>query len=177
MGLILFILLAFILIVRLSKIIKMLKDPQVWKGIGFHFLFLLILNVFAAIAEGIAEIVDTDGVDTFSADVIYLIFGLWLISSFLNKPMKKAGMLVLSIIFLGFLFNRPDQDFPIDSSESSTTFVDPHFVNGYEREDGTYVDGYWRDGDGDTSINRTIEKGGGYWRSNPDGNPHNNLKS
>ncbi|QCX34700.1 hypothetical protein FDN13_13865 [Caloramator sp. E03] len=42
--------------------------------------------------------------------------------------------------------------------------VRPHYVNGYERADGTYIDGYWRGGDN------------GYYRSNPDGDLSNNLK-
>ncbi|MGG3915930.1 hypothetical protein [Rossellomorea vietnamensis] len=46
--------------------------------------------------------------------------------------------------------------------------VAPHWVDGYYRADGTYVEGYWRDGDGDTSVDRTIEQGGGYSQSNPD---------
>lgn len=43
-------------------------------------------------------------------------------------------------------------------------FVKPHQVNGYYRQDGTYVDSYYRDGDGNTTINRTEAQGGGYWR-------------
>lgn len=53
--------------------------------------------------------------------------------------------------------------------------VDAHAVEGYVRSDGAAVDGYWRDGDGNTSIDRTTDTGGGYWRSNPDGDPTNNL--
>ncbi|MFV8829915.1 hypothetical protein [Alkalihalobacterium sp. APHAB7] len=55
-------------------------------------------------------------------------------------------------------------------------FVKPHYVDSYVRSDGTVVQGYFRDGDGDTSVNRTVEQGGGYFRSNPDDNPFNNLK-
>ncbi|ANX13920.1 hypothetical protein ABE41_018060 [Fictibacillus arsenicus] len=43
-------------------------------------------------------------------------------------------------------------------------FVKPHYVEGYMREDGTYVNGYYRDGDGNTSINRDENHGGGYLR-------------
>ena len=52
-------------------------------------------------------------------------------------------------------------------SVADTHYVEPHWVNGYERADGTYVEGYWRDGDGSTSVNLTSEEGGGYLRSNP----------
>lgn len=41
--------------------------------------------------------------------------------------------------------------------------VDPHMVDGYERSDGTQVDGYWRGGED------------GYDRSDPDGDLSNNL--
>ena len=33
-------------------------------------------------------------------------------------------------------------------------YVRPHEVRPYSRRDGTFVSGYWRDGDGDTTINR-----------------------
>jgi tryptophan-rich sensory protein len=235
MGILIIILLAILLIARLSKIIKMLKDPQVLKGIGLHCLFFFIwINLFISadsvvydawekeqdkIMEVTQSFLQEKGIMDEKDDPIHVdfyvdrylsyeekeelakfieeevphyeklalkasnVFGIasnlvliiWIILLFKNKPMKKAGILILSIISLGFLFIKPDSK--VDTSESSTTFVDPHYVSGYEREDGTYVDGYWRDGDGDTSINRTVEEGGGYWRSNPDGNPHNNLKS
>lgn len=58
---------------------------------------------------------------------------------------------------------------------SGTHSVEPHYVSGYERADGTFVEGYWRDGDGDTSVNLDKNDGGGYERSNPDGDPANNL--
>ncbi|EJQ39260.1 hypothetical protein IEE_04932 [Bacillus cereus BAG5X1-1] len=54
-------------------------------------------------------------------------------------------------------------------------FVKPHHVDGYMRQDGTYVEGYWRDGDGNAQVDRTVEMGGGYVRSNPDSVISNNL--
>jgi hypothetical protein len=47
-------------------------------------------------------------------------------------------------------------------------FVEPHGVEGYFREDGSYVAGYWRDGDGNPLTDLSREQGGGYWRSDPD---------
>lgn len=47
-------------------------------------------------------------------------------------------------------------------------FVHPHDVQGYVKKDGTVVNGYYRDGDGDTSVNRNVSQGGGYYQSNPD---------
>jgi len=57
-----------------------------------------------------------------------------------------------------------------------THFVQPHEVKSYVRSDGTFVKGYYRDGDGNTSIDHTLSQGGGYFSSNPDVNPFNNLK-
>jgi hypothetical protein len=65
---------------------------------------------------------------------------------------------------------------PLTLDIGNTHFVNPHHVNGYIRNDGTYVEGYYRDGDGNTAINRPVEAGGGYFSGNPDGNPFNNLK-
>ncbi|QNU28090.1 hypothetical protein IC803_00380 [Geobacillus sp. 46C-IIa] len=63
----------------------------------------------------------------------------------------------------------------IDSEESpGTHHVRPHWVEGHWR-DGQWIEGYWRDGDGNTDVNLTEEQGGGYERTNPDGNPDNNL--
>lgn len=62
------------------------------------------------------------------------------------------------------------------SGEPGTHSVEAHYVEGYVNANGTEVSGYWRDGDGDTSVNRTTEDGGGYMRSNPDGDLTNNLK-
>ena len=69
------------------------------------------------------------------------------------------------------LLENTDTPTPVD-----THSVDPNYVNDYVRADGTHVDGYWRDGDGDTSVNLDKEHGGGYLRSDPDGIISNNLK-
>ena len=82
-----------------------------------------------------------------------------------------------------------DSDPAVDAAPSSTLVaevpdpptpegihhVDPHWVSGYETADGGHVEGFWRDGDGDTSENLSKADGGGYLRSNPDGDPTNNL--
>ena len=54
-------------------------------------------------------------------------------------------------------------------------FVNPHYVQGYTRADGTVVDGYWRDGDSNTSEDLFVDEGGGYDQTNPDGDLSNNL--
>ncbi|MGD7007017.1 hypothetical protein [Metabacillus sp. 84] len=65
---------------------------------------------------------------------------------------------------------------PLSLSQSGVHFVDPHYVDSYVRKDGAFVEGYFRDGDGNTAVNQSAEQGGGYMRSNSDGNPFNNLK-
>lgn len=42
-------------------------------------------------------------------------------------------------------------------------YVHPHEVSSYRRKDGTFVRGYWRDGDGDNSVDRAS----GYFVRNP----------
>jgi hypothetical protein len=46
-------------------------------------------------------------------------------------------------------------------------YVRPHQVSSYTRHDGTFVEGFWRDGDGDTSVNRAT----GYFARNPNAIP------
>ncbi|WP_169908319.1 DUF3892 domain-containing protein [Metabacillus halosaccharovorans] len=62
------------------------------------------------------------------------------------------------------------------TEQPGTHHVKPHWVEGHWR-DGVWIDGYWRDGDGNTAVNLTEADGGGYLRSDADGNPNNNLKS
>lgn len=46
-------------------------------------------------------------------------------------------------------------------------YVHPHRVSSYTRSDGTFVKGYWRDGDGNTLVNRSF----GYFSRNPGAAP------
>lgn len=46
-------------------------------------------------------------------------------------------------------------------------YVHPHAVSSYRRKDGTFVKGYWRDGDGNTKIKRAT----GYFARNPNALP------
>lgn len=63
-----------------------------------------------------------------------------------------------------------DSDLANDSIENPNTHhVNPHYVEGYTRADGTYVEGYFRDGDGNTSIDNP---NGGYEQHNPNYKSH-----
>lgn len=57
-----------------------------------------------------------------------------------------------------------DADEPLNNSGDGETFVTPHWVNEYTTGDGNILGGFWRDGDGDTSIDLTEDEGGGYFR-------------
>ena len=72
---------------------------------------------------------------------------------------------------------EPDMTAEVPTADAGVHFVNPHEVQSYVRADGTIVEGYFRDGDGGTSVDRSIEDAGGYYRSNPDGDPTNNLNS
>ncbi|WP_313122456.1 hypothetical protein [Exiguobacterium sp.] len=50
-------------------------------------------------------------------------------------------------------------EYKVPSLDLSQHYVKPHWVNGYFTSEGTYVKGYFRDGDGDTSR----FDGDGYW--------------
>lgn len=58
-----------------------------------------------------------------------------------------------------------DADQPLNGSGDGETFVKPHWVDDYTKSDGTFVSGFWRDGDGDTSVDLTEDEGGGYFRN------------
>ena len=60
--------------------------------------------------------------------------------------------------------------------QPGTHHVQPHWVEGHWR-DGVWIEGCWRDGDGNTAVNLSEEDGGGYLRTDADGNPINNLNS
>jgi len=138
-----------------------------------------------AIDEKYDSIRMPDFVYFISEKLSYVIIILWVVLSFALEPMTKALVFAFSIITLGLLFSYGGRDGSDISNDNSTplkedpnnTFVDPHYVNAYEKQDGTNVEGYWRDGDGDTSTKLSSKEGGGYWRSHPDGHTNNNLKS
>ena len=46
-------------------------------------------------------------------------------------------------------------------------YLRPHSVQSYTRSNGTFVSGYWRDGDGNTNVHRDS----GYFARNPNAIP------
>ncbi len=57
--------------------------------------------------------------------------------------------------------NRVNNTFAPTRS-SPMHYVHPHWVSSYTKKDGTFVSGFWRDGDGDTSVDRLF----GYFARN-----------
>lgn len=107
----------------------------------------------------------------------------------MEKVKKGASGLVTTVavgaLAIGFVDIIDGEDGLPDGSEvtlddsnnlnSGTHSVEPNHVEGYIRGDGTVVSDYYRDGDGNPNTQLTAENGGGYDRSNPDGNLSNNL--
>lgn len=92
-----------------------------------------------ALAIGVADMLDIVGDD--SVDVAYAEYGD--AEGYVNVTAGETSV----------------------ASVGEETYVSPHYVQGYERADGTHVDGYWRDGDGNPNTILTRENGGGYTRS------------
>lgn len=53
-----------------------------------------------------------------------------------------------------------------NNNSNDMHYVQPHHVNAYDKADGTHVNEYWRDGDGDTTVNLSKNQGGGYMSHN-----------
>jgi hypothetical protein len=137
-----------------------------------------------------------------STDSEYFTFvGFWLLLGIILLIFTPMRYALIFTVFFGIgtdMFSDIGADASIDLSTAVSTdpsisqdistmmvtgdgsqgihHVEAHWVEGYVKADGTVVEGYWRDGDGNPATNLSSEQGGGYIRSNPDGNPFNNLK-
>lgn len=120
-----------------------------------------------------------------SSDNDYFTFlGLWLVLGILLLIFTPMRYALIFTVFIGIgtdLFSDIGVDTSVELSadmnvssgeenvgsvidqvkEPDTHYVDQQYVSGYVRDDGTAVEGYWREG---------------FERSNSDGNPLNNLK-
>lgn len=85
-----------------------------------------------------------------------------------SKLAKTVAIGALSIGVLDALDIIGDDGVEMDLVDADDeSFVNPHWVEGFVRSDGGIIDSYWRDGDGDTSIDLSLPEGGGIFRSNP----------
>lgn len=121
--------------------------------------FIIGMIIFYLISSGISKVIKS-------------FLGLF-DSSFSNWLNKKADKIALFIVIIVIIFSsifvfklvselnrNPAGDFYTKTNynknyDNNTHHVDPHYVEGYRRSDGTYVEGYWRGGDD------------GYYRSDP----------
>ena len=60
-------------------------------------------------------------------------------------------------------FSNKARNYFTPTKSSPVHYVHPHWVSSYTKSDGTFIQGFWRDGDGDTSVNRLF----GYFARNP----------
>ncbi|WP_050615161.1 hypothetical protein [Bacillus testis] len=97
-----------------------------------------------ALAVGVIDIVD--GVDVSDVDVAE--------TDATDYNVAQASVLETGVVGVEDINPNPD-----------THHVDSHYVQAYDRSDGTHVDGYWRGGDT------------GYEQTNPDNTTLNNLNT
>ncbi|WP_050615159.1 hypothetical protein [Bacillus testis] len=177
------ILIAIILYFRIKRIIKIFFSLRFWLGLVLNGAFFYIVSLFFSdMVETLSyyidkyihyfAIEDLDFVAMISAYA--LCFIVWVFLCNKSKAFATPFIFVLSVVTLGLvIFNISDgfdssfedgDNYDSNDSSSNQTWIDPHEVRGYERSDGTYVESYYRDGDGNTNINRGLDEGGGYYR-------------
>lgn len=124
--------------------------------------------------RGVRELAKTVAISSLSIGLCDMVFDI------VDEPLVAAAEMGDNTIFAAneivgdidvALLNdaveeEPDFD-DASTQEANVHQVNPHWVNDHYKADGTYVEGYWRDGDSDTSVNLSTEQGGGYMRSNP----------
>lgn len=111
---------------------------------------LIKVAAVATLAVGVLDIIDgADGID--------------------NGEVAEASS--IEVADANTEVNSIDSTETMNSTETTTIEnpnmhdVEAHYVEGYERADGTYVEGYFRDGDGNTQVDNPD---GGYTQHNPD---------
>ncbi|MBO1515195.1 hypothetical protein [Metabacillus bambusae] len=183
MTVIIGILIAIILYFRIKKIIRIFFSLRFWIGLLMNAVFFYVVyKYFPTIKETLSYYIYTY-TDFFTLEDIELVaiivagamcFFIWVFLCGRSRAFVTPFIFVLSVATLGLvIFNVSDgfdsafddgDEYGGDDSSSNQTWVDPHEVSGYVRSDGTQVAGYTRDGDGDTSVDRSLEEGGGYFR-------------
>ncbi|MDW0116251.1 DUF3892 domain-containing protein [Sporosarcina thermotolerans] len=170
------------IIFKFYRATKIIEDfAKIW---SVNRLGLIISIVFTTLAFTL--IMNLDGWISTVWNLLWLNLLIW------NRTIRYIPLFILrfAIILIPFtlaidalmgdIIFGESADLGISVGEDdivNSHFVNPHDVSGYTRGDGTVVEGYYRDGDGNTDINLSKEDGGGYIRTNPDGDPSNNLNS
>lgn len=181
MGIILGILIAIVIIYKIyicfKNMIKLLLNPKFYIGAVVLFLYVMAsIKVILFVDRMYNKLIPYS--ESFFLGLISIIFYLTIMGIIiyqLGKLYYKAALncrsLMLPVYFLLTILSLGLVAFKIYNigsefmGSNDKEFVDPHWVKGYERKDGTFVNGYWRDGDGNTKINLDKEHGGGYFRS------------
>ncbi|QCX33146.1 hypothetical protein FDN13_05210 [Caloramator sp. E03] len=181
MSIILGILLALAIIYRiyisLKNLIRILLNPKFYIASLILYLYVKIgLKILSFTDKIFNTIFPYSSDENFFVELINIIFYLsvmgiiiYILGKIYYKASQRNSSLMLPIYFMLILLSLGAIAFKVynmtsNSSNNNREFVDPHWVNGYKRKDGTFVNGYWRDGDGNTNINLDKEHGGGYYR-------------
>lgn len=181
MSIILGILLALAIIYRIyisfKNLISILLNPKFYLASLILYLYVKVGLKILSFTDRIFNKIIPFSKDTgFFIDLIYIVFYLsimgiiiYQLGKIYYKVAQRNNSLMLPIYFMLILLSLGATAFKVYNMSSNLNtnnrkFVNPHWVNGYERKDGTFVNGYWRDGDGNTNINLDKEHGGGYYR-------------
>lgn len=150
------------IIIIIQKIFQLLVSGYFWIGVILN---IVLFNGVKVLYEKLYDESIYDILNGSGSSLIFLscVIIAWIVLLYYVKILRMPFYLLLLILSLGLIIYNIDNR--LDLSGDDNTFVDPHQVDGYYKKDGSYVNGYWRDGDGNTSVNLTKSEGGGYWRS------------
>jgi hypothetical protein len=145
----------------------LITDDKHQSSQGLNEIFNTVGDTASGIGKGIVNVTEK-GIDTVSA----ILDGDKEKALELGKDLAKvAAVGVLSIGIIDIVDGLDGVDSMdtadaggVDVENPNMHHVQAHWVNGYDRADGTHVDGYWRDGDGNTSVNTNQ----GWTQHNPD---------
>lgn len=156
------ILIVVLILWRLYKTLLMLTRLRFWIGLLLNGLFVWL--AYTLFFDDTPIQLNTE------LHPIFIVIGIFLLFVFASRTFRMPLLFCLSIVTLGLFMFGFDFDGDNDvyaTDDPGVHHVEPHYVQGYERVDGTEVNGYMRDG----------VDGTGYLRSNPNGITSDNLKS
>lgn len=124
-------------------------------SINFRALLLVVISIIYYIAKSLIY--------------IFIVFPDKLVSKYSSLDKKYKIIIKIGALFAGGILAKKIFDNIANSElkggeKGDHSFVNPHEVNGYTRKDGSRVDSYWRDGDGNPLTKLTKKNGGGYIR-------------
>jgi hypothetical protein len=152
--------------IQIQEVVKITTSVSLYT---YAFVFVIIIIVVQAFKE--ASSVKEGFVTLIKLPYIFI--------KSIGALFLALGFLILPIVILNLVFDndspniieQPDfnysQDYNQNNSPSDHSnpngidFVKPHWRT---LPDGSKI---WVDGDGVTSVNRSVEEGGGWWRRNP----------